>query len=422
MKNTMDRDDGGVLDEWIGWFKAVPPLIPMALGCATALSGSVVTFSKAPEWVSGLFALAVALLLGWAANQAVRAWLAGIGSSLQVVFLLVGISAVQVFSAFLIIPGGWTTSTVFAITPGNWGSMRLLATFLAIIPVIGAVLVALPKTLRKIVIVGLAAFHFGGIMTAVTAVEPPGSTAPWLSAWLWGKVYRPYLQFFYLNNAYHFYSPEPGPPVLVWFRIDYTDNKSMWYRIPNDEDKVPLLYFRQLSLTELGTNQALPYVPNNYGDLMQIRNAAGLAHDPPIPPLLPDMSTNFAYRQPHPRALDTISSYIRHVAHRFPHPSDNPKAEIKQIRMYRVTHLLLSVEQFKKGIDPKAPSTYLPYFYGDYDKEGKLINPNDGMLWFSLPIYNEQELRMRNPNGHIPEVLDYFRLHSGLDITKEKQQ
>ncbi len=76
-------------------------------------------------------------------------------------------------------------------------------------------------------------------MTAVTAVEPPGADGSLAFRWLWGKVYRPYLQFFYLNNAYHFYSPEPGPPVLVWFRIDYTDNKSMWYRIPNDEDKVP---------------------------------------------------------------------------------------------------------------------------------------------------------------------------------------
>ena len=29
----------------------------------------------------------------------------------------------------------------------------------------------------------------------------------------------------YLNNAYHFYSPDPGPATYVWFRIFYISNE-----------------------------------------------------------------------------------------------------------------------------------------------------------------------------------------------------
>ncbi len=108
---------------------------------------------------------------------------------------------------------------------------------------------------------------------------------------------------------------------------------------------------------------------HNYGDLLQIRNAAGWPMTHPFRRFCPTCRPISLTGNLTP-ALDTISSYIGMSPTVSP-PSDNPMAEIKQIRMYRVTHLLLSVEQFKKGIDPKASSTYLPYFYGDYDKEGK---------------------------------------------------
>src|SRR5262249_51727018 len=47
----------------------------------------------------------------------------------------------------------------------------------------------------------------------VGAVSPPGhrrprdrpSPSPWLSTQIWTRIYRPYLEFLYLNNAYHFY-------------------------------------------------------------------------------------------------------------------------------------------------------------------------------------------------------------------------
>lgn len=401
--NTRD----GVIDEWMGWLHSVPPLGPVALASGLALVGSVLTYSNIPEWASGLFSLSVLILLGWGSNLGMKSWLAKKESTTTASLLLVAVAAVQAYSTFLVLPV-------------TWGSLKLAGYFLAGVPLVGAGFIWLPLVLKKILLLLLLCFHFGGIMTAVTAVDPPGAPGPWLSGYLWANVYRPYLQFFYMNNAYHFYSPEPGPPVLVWFRIDYTNNTSVWYKIPNNEKNIPLLYFRQLSLTELGTNQAMSFFPNNLDQLVGLRNAAGISHDPMIPALPTDLHPGSAFRQPQERMIKAMGSYTRHISKMFPHPEGDPTATVKSIRLYRVTHKILSQQQMKSGLDPKDPSTYLPYFYGDYDRDGNLLRPDDPFLWFSFPIYNEAEEKMRSPDGLVPSVLDYFKLHSGLDISKEK--
>src|SRR5262249_17973947 len=76
--------------------------------------------------------------------------------------------------------------------------------------------------------------------------------------------YRPYLEFMYLNNAYHFYAPEPGPSRFLWFRVIYHDRddpdkeslQGAWLKVPNmDETNQPLHsaaleYQRYLAMTE----------------------------------------------------------------------------------------------------------------------------------------------------------------------------
>src|SRR5437667_416198 len=79
----------------------------------------------------------------------------------------------------------------------------------------GAALVAAPRPWRQGVISAIIVFHFGGIFMA-TASPPP---TPWLVEQMFQRVYNPYLQFMYLRNAYHFYSPEPGPASLLCFLL-----------------------------------------------------------------------------------------------------------------------------------------------------------------------------------------------------------
>src|SRR5262249_54099959 len=116
----------------------------------------------------------------------------------------------------------------------EWDSLQMALGVFSAVAMVGALVVLLPRVGRRIVASLLLLFHFSGMLTASTAVAPPNAPAPWLSMTLWCKVYRPYLQFAYLNNAYHFYSPEPGPPMLVWFRVEFEGNaKAEWLKLTN---------------------------------------------------------------------------------------------------------------------------------------------------------------------------------------------
>ena len=100
----------------------------------------------------------------------------------------------------------------------HWDSIRLVLAVAAVVAALAALITALPKIPRRIFVSVFIVMHFMGILTAVTAAPP----APWLANVVWTYFYRPYLEFMYLNNAYHFYAPEPGPAFLFWFRIEYT--------------------------------------------------------------------------------------------------------------------------------------------------------------------------------------------------------
>ena len=78
----------------------------------------------------------------------------------------------------------------------------------------------LPSPVRRFAAFGVSVLilvHFTAITSAVLA-NPPG---PWVAMQSQHLIFRPYLAFMYLNNAYRFYSPEPGPsqPVVVSHRI-----------------------------------------------------------------------------------------------------------------------------------------------------------------------------------------------------------
>src|SRR5262249_41860545 len=115
----------------------------------------------------------------------------------------------------------------------------------------GSVLVLLPSLYRRVALSLWIVYHFGGMLTAVTSVDPAPNQAPWVSRQLSAWLYQPYLSFLYLGNAYHFYSPDPGPPTLLWFRIRYADGQCTEVKIPDREQSpVGLHYQRMLALTE----------------------------------------------------------------------------------------------------------------------------------------------------------------------------
>ena len=79
----------------------------------------------------------------------------------------------------------------------------------------------LSPTGQRIAFSLLVLYHFAGIFSAITSPPP----TPWLTGQFWARVFRPHLEFSYVNNAYQFYSPQPGPAQVLWFCITGTDGQ-----------------------------------------------------------------------------------------------------------------------------------------------------------------------------------------------------
>src|SRR5262249_35270761 len=156
-----------------------------------------------------------------------------------------------------------------------------------------------------------------GIVTAITSVPPPFGPAPWIASQLWNRVYRPYFQFMYMYNAYHFYSPDPGPATVLWACINYSNDSYCWYVLPtrHDDMKDPLglTYYRRLSLCE-SANQLSPasYVSPA---ALESRRLGGMVRGIPDPDRIAEFLPNVAqYRVPNEYTRRILQSYAHHIA------------------------------------------------------------------------------------------------------------
>jgi hypothetical protein len=274
---------------------------------------------------------------------------------------------------------GFLASEAFHRIP--WDSAALLFRIATVLAAVAAVVVLLPSAGRRIVISLVILFHFGGIITAVTSVNP----SPWVVQQIWTSVYRPYLYFLWLNNAYHFYSPEPGPANLMWFCIEYEPDPDgtknfRWVLVPDlggdghpvNPDKSPVWtgteYTRRLSLAEYtGTGGV---IPADFYELLTRRVMAGQRDG--IPPFSPyEVSFDKQYREPLDLAKRWVHSYVRHVAHTYKH-ENKPDRAVIGVKFYRVIHQYILPAELVAGRDPNEKRQYWPFYYGDFDKDGNM--------------------------------------------------
>lgn len=263
----------------------------------------------------------------------------------------------------------------------EWDTMRLALLVLWWIGIAGTILVFLPPIGRKIMASAAIVFHFSGITTAVTAVNVGPASAPWLPTMLWNKVFRHYLSFAYLNNAYHFYSPEPGPPTLVWFLVEFEDDSRRWVRLANREDfPTRLQYQRMLALTE-SVNRfdsgfgAIPAalqqtLPRFYQNGVEDKLGAAAASE-----IQWAVDQNGMYHQPQPLTHRYIASYVRHVA-KTTRSEDKPDSPVRNIRVYKMWHRILDPRELRAGMDPLDRTAYLIWYMGQYRSDGVVIYDN----------------------------------------------
>lgn len=346
------------------------------------------------------------LFAGRAVERALRRFGEDLSSRLEVGSLIAVISVA-------------CTLGYFAVDP-SWDSGRMLMIALIVVSVAGALLVLLPRVARLAVISLLILFHFAGILTAVVSVDPPGNSAPWVSTQAWVYFFRPYLGFMYLNNAYHFYSPEPGPPTLVWSYILYSNGEKYegeWVKLPDREKSpIPLHHQRLLSLAE-NTNQLMPMVP----DLDQrLTRRTEKVREIPFHPMITiqsQCSMPLAYSQ------EVLKAFARHMARLHPHLDGKPEYKFHSVKLYRVIHKCLEPAHLAQGYSPLDKTSYFAYFQGDFTAQGQMTNPNDPYLYWLIPILRDNTGRINpqnhqvmppDPNNPDEGLVDYLELHAHL--------
>src|SRR6185503_412 len=101
--------------------------------------------------------------------------------------------------------GSWTLY-LGAVSADDWDTMRLFLRVLTAVCLLAGAIVLVAPGVRRLAISGLVVLHFSAIATACLSAPP----SPWVIQQVWLRIFRPYLEFLYMNNAYHFYAPEPS--------------------------------------------------------------------------------------------------------------------------------------------------------------------------------------------------------------------
>jgi hypothetical protein len=386
----------------------------------------------------GLGLCAAAAVLGLVDDYALGG---GPGFLSTVRLLLVGVGAVVAGAALSMRPGLWQAWAIAAGAallaavlglPGHWDSARLLARVATGVAATGAVLTAAPANYRHAVVSFAALFHFGGILCATTWPDP----TPWASNQMGTRVYLPYLTFLYMRNAYHFYSPDPGPAshlyALVKYELDDVDpatgkkkTTQEWVTMPRRDkhmrDPLGLSYYRRLSLAEMISGAAPGNTTANTvekGQAEQRRAAAtyGVGVPEPIPMAPPELVA-IQYRVPYPHVSRyLLPSYAKHMAVEL----SGPGRRVTAVRLYRLEHqiiqpsALLGVTEKPNALgplDPYHPSGYRPFYLGEYAPDGTLTDPEDPLLNWLVPIipkYGQDPTE----NGYT----DYLSKHAGYEV------
>ncbi len=321
--------------------------------------------------------------------------------------------AIRPGNPLVLLAGGVCALLVIGSLPLDWDSLHLLFLVLAVASVVSSAIVALPRGGRRTAVSFLIIFHFAGIVCAFTNVAP----APWISSYLWAHCYHYYLNFISMTNPCHFFAPEPAPSRMLWFYVRYDDGSGQWLKVPTREDyRWQLNFQRRLSLPD-HVNQSVNVQSLPGEDAVRARIAAGNRDGIP-----------FYYGQPRPtdyKFANTASqimlgSYVRHIAAVLQHSID-PERQISSIKAYRISHRMLSPREIALGMEPDKKWTYLPYFQGEFDTDGKLLDLQDPYRYWLIPIVNKKNPYLSSGELVSPaalqqdnDILDCLEIHAKL--------
>lgn len=314
--------------------------------------------------------------------------------------------------------------------PDHWDSGQMLMRVVAGAGFVGAGLMAVTRVQRRTLILGFVAFHFSSLLVATTW---PDST-PWITNQLGQRFYLPFMQFTYLRNAYHFYSPEPGPAshlfALLTYELDEIDPATgkpktlhEWVTLPRRDtqwkDPLGQTYYRRLSLTENAV-RATTDLGNNSDERAQVnrrRQDVALGALPGVkriehPPSNYEVEFRW-YAQPQADVTRfLLPSFTKHLAVEF----TSPGFKVVNVKLYRAEHRIVTTQYFvTQKLSPFHPTLYRVYFLGDYTSEGQLVDPQDPMLYWLIPILPRGgKLKLDEPGPE--QFKDLLTEHAGYEF------
>ncbi|MCS7167414.1 MAG: hypothetical protein RMI91_14960 [Gemmatales bacterium] len=220
----------------------------------------------------------------------------------------------------------------------------------------------------KVVLSLFVAWHFFAIFTAVTGQSTSLIHPAPLPALQLARYTHWYQHLLFMHNAYRFYVPDPGPVQTLWFRLQYAGERgrkvAYWYEVPRrNEFSWRMSYQRYMSVTML------------------------------VQMMGPDPTDQTRL---HPTSEALLSSYVRHVAHRFPrHPQVPDAGPLQRIEVYLVSRTTYPTGyDIQRGLTLDDPRWYRPVYYASYNPAGERVQ-----LEISLQILREQ----------LPNILANFR-------------
>jgi hypothetical protein len=323
----------------------------------------------------------------------------------------------RIESAALVSLAGLGALAGYAAMRKEWYSGLMFYGALFVLCLGGSLLILLPSLARRVALSLFVLFHFAGMVVCSTSIDPPNAQGPWLSKQLWTWVYRPYLSFLYLTNAYHFYSPDPGPPALLWFAVHYDDGTYTWVKMPERSNSpVGMHYQRHLALPEHAFG-ALNRLPLSAAEIQALKR---LGKEPPEDsweniylrreqgstlrfgpkrlqiPMLLDMDALYQYREPNELSKKMIRSVARRALQLAPPARDaygNVKENVRPVtvKVYRVVHQILTPYELAEGVSPLDKPKHWPYFLGEFDAEGHLLNVK------GRPLDEKTEPHLKDP-------------------------
>jgi hypothetical protein len=137
-----------------------------------------------------------------------------------------------------------------------------------------------------------------------------------------------------------------------------------------------------------------------------------------IIPFHPAEPSVVQYKLPSPEvARYLLPSYASHVI--LWNTPDKAAAAKTTVKMYRLEHRDLPPDQFSKGHSPYHPGTYRPFFLGEFNAFGHLMNPQEELLYWMLPVLPRQPGLDNRKDPFKKDYLDYLSVHA-LELSPEE--